>query len=66
MNRLIIVSLLCLSGCAEPIEGTNIYEETSRYYEVCINGVVYYQNGHKLAPKFNINGTLYPCGVKND
>lgn len=58
MKYMLLVLAVLLSACNRNDDGTTLFTRKS-----CINGVVYYENGHKLAPAFKPNGTLFLCDM---
>jgi hypothetical protein len=51
-----LILIFALAGCLPPTKITYTGYETE-----CIRGVVYYNSGHRLAPAYKQDGTLYTC-----
>ena len=61
MRLLILISSLILSGC-ELKEGEH-RAGLALIKERCLDGVIYYKGASGIAPKFNLDGSLVPCGT---
>ena len=62
--KLIMIILVLVSGCNYGGELT--MEDRYLNSTICLNGVLYYITGYKLAPSFKPDGTLHTCINKDD
>lgn len=61
INALIVLIIMTLIvGCGGQGEYTK-FKGSGIFAEKCINGVVYYFQGHGMAPAFKPDGSLYTC-----
>lgn len=56
MKYILIGIILFLSGCDDS------FSFSTEPAVECYNGVTYYSSSQRLAPAYNIEGDLLPCG----
>ena len=57
-----VFTFMLIAGCEGGVKSTKGTPKY-KYNKVCIEGVFYYESIKRLAPAFNVDGSLQLCGT---